>query len=135
MSGAWWWSGRSIPGGGPIDEHFDLFSDSFFGFGEGDLLLGQHQFFDAVLFDLVGDLVFHPAHGRAGLGAVGEDAHHVEAEILDEFDQFPCCASVSPGEPAMKVVRMVMPGTHLRSFSSSVSICLRGHPACIIVSI
>ena len=34
----------------------------------------------------------------------------------------------------MNVVRIAMPGTHLRSLSSSVSICLRVTRRCIVVS-
>ena len=48
----------------------------------------EHQLFDALLLDVVGNLIAHPTHRRARLGRVGEHAHHVEAKIFDELNEF-----------------------------------------------
>ena len=48
----------------------------------GDLLLRQHQLFHPLPLHIIGQLPLHSTHRRAGLLAVGEHPHHVEAEVL-----------------------------------------------------
>ena len=61
---------------------------SGFIFIEGDLLLGEHKFFEAMFFDAVGDLVRQVGGWGPLFGVEGEAAEVIEASPVDEFEEF-----------------------------------------------
>ena len=61
---------------------------SGFIFIKGDFLLGEHKFFYAMFFDVIGNLVREVGGGCSLFGIEGEAAEVVEACPVDEFEQF-----------------------------------------------
>jgi len=79
--------GRSAALAGRIDQHVQTPASVGSGQVEGDLLLGEHESVEPLLFHWLGHGVGHVGGGCARLAGERKGAEGVEAERLDEIEE------------------------------------------------